>query len=165
MSERIGPLLGHSSDGDSRRRKLMTQKMLKTDGVRYNPIGKKNGFVFTAKKKVSEDGSSWVISDVGQDWIYSAKKYICHLNHVSRCLPLGDGNFVLMNHVQQLVEKISVFKHNLTKEHVHRDRDRQNWKIALQLAFKCVQERFDDLITGKIEGSPPDSTLIGTKVY
>ena len=165
MSERIGPLVGHSSDGDSRRRKLMMQKMLKTDGVRYDPIGKKNGFLFTARKKVKGDGN-WTISDVGdQDWIHNAKKFICHLDHISRCLQLGDGKFVLMNHVELLVEKMSVFKHGLTREHVRRERDRQNFKIAQQLAFKCVQESFDDLITGKVDGCPPDSTLLGTKVY
>ena len=70
-----------------------------------------------------------------------------------------------MNHVELLVEKMSVFKHGLTREHVRRERDRQNFKIAQQLAFKCVQESFDDLITGKVDGCPPDSTLLGTKVY
>ena len=154
MCDRIGPLVGHSSDDNSRRRKLMVQKMLKTGGDRYDPIGKENSFVFTAKKIFKEDGG-WMISDVGdQDWIHNGKKYICHT--------LGDGKLVLMNHVKLLVDKVSVFKHRLTKEHVRRGRD--NWKIAQQLAFKCVQESFNDLISGNIENCPPDSTC-GTKIY
>ena len=165
MCDRIGPLVGHSSDGDSRRRKLMVQKMLKTGGDSYDPIGKENSFVFTAKKIFKEDGG-WMISDVGdQDWIHNGKKYICHLDHVSRSLRLGDGKLVFMNHVELLVDKVSVFKHRLTKEHVRRGRERQNWKIAQQLAFKCVQESFNDLITGNIENCPPDSTLWNENLF
>ena len=164
MCDRIGPLVGHSSDGHSRRRKLMVQKMLKTGRDRYDLIGKENSFVFTAKKIFKEDGG-WMISDVGdQDWIHNGKKYICHLDHVSRSLRLGDGKLVLMNHVELLVE-VSVFKHRLTKEHVRRGRDRQNLEIAQQLAFKCAQESFNDLISGNIENCPLDSTLCGTKIY
>ena len=101
--------------------------MLKTGGDRYDPIGKANSFVFTVKKIFKEDGG-WMISDVGdQDWIHNGKKYLCQLDHVSRSLKLGDGKLVLMNHVELLVDRVSVFKHWLTKEHVRRGRDRQNY--------------------------------------
>ena len=34
----VGPLIGHSSDGDARRRKLMLEEMVRTQGNRFRPI-------------------------------------------------------------------------------------------------------------------------------
>ena len=34
----LGPVIGHSSDGDSRRRKIMLQLMRSKEGLRFQPI-------------------------------------------------------------------------------------------------------------------------------
>ena len=165
MENSVGPLIGHSSDGDSRRRVLMLSKMLSTAGIRYNPVGKDNGFFLTAKQEPLSDGG-YVIRDLGdQDWIHNGKKYINHLDHVSRNLMMGNGLVVLMNHVERLIANDNVHNHGLTKEHVRRDRDRQNWKIAQELSFKRVQERMEHLMSGNIEGCPPDTTMTGTVIF
>ena len=157
MRDKVGPLVGHSSDGDSRCRKLMLQKMLADKGDRYNPIGRENNFIFSAQKVVKENGAYCTYDCVGdKDWIHKGKKYVGHLDHVSRTLGFGEGKLALLNHVELIVEKIDVFQHRLSKEHTRRDRDRQNWKIAQQIAFKKVQNCFDDIIEGKIESCPPD---------
>ena len=98
LEDVIGPLVGHSSDSDSRQRKLMVQLMSVDVGMRYHPISLQLGFVFSAKKEVRED-SSYVIRDIGdQDPIHNHKKYINDLDHVSRIIHIGPGLLVLMNH-------------------------------------------------------------------
>lgn len=49
----LGPLIGQSSDGDSRRRKLMLANMRSEDGERFQPIAKEYGFTLSAKKEVN----------------------------------------------------------------------------------------------------------------
>ncbi|CAG2238803.1 unnamed protein product [Mytilus edulis] len=69
-----------------------------------------------------------------------------------------------MNHVEKVIQEFSLFQHGLTREHVRRNRDRQNWKIAQELSFKKVQDCLDILIAGN-ENVPPDPSVRGTKAF
>ena len=94
LEDVVGPLVGHSSDGDSRRRKVMVQLMLSDDGDRFSPIPEAEGFVFPARKEPAHSG--YVLRDIGdQDPI--------HL--VSRVLQIGPRYSVLMNHIEMVTQK------------------------------------------------------------
>ena len=66
----LGPAIGISSDGDSRRRKLFVELSTSTStSSRFYPIPKEHGFVFTGKI----DGSK--VTDLcDQDYIHNHKK-------------------------------------------------------------------------------------------
>ena len=68
----LGPVIGHSSDGDSRRRKIMLQLMRSREGSRFQPIPQDLGFVLSCCKEIK--GGSYVIRDLGdQDYIHNHK--------------------------------------------------------------------------------------------
>ena len=169
LEEVAGPLIGHSSDGDSRRRKLMVQMMLTDEGERFRPIEEEKGFIFSARKVACEEGPlgpSYLIKDVGdQDPIHNHKKYINHLDHVSKVIYIGPGLVVLMNHIEIFIERISVLKHGLNKEHVRRERDRQNWKTAQELCSIKVQKCLSDIKDGTADKLPPDPSVRGTIAF
>ena len=86
----LGPLIGHSSDGDSRRRKIMLQLMRSREGLRFQPIPQDLGFVLSCRKEIK--GESYVIRDLGdQDYIHNHKKLLNPLDHSSRVLMMGGG--------------------------------------------------------------------------
>ena len=71
----LGPLIGHSSDGDSRRRKLMLQLMRSKEGLRFQPIPHDLGFVLSCCKELK--GHTYVLRDLGdQDYIHNHKKTV-----------------------------------------------------------------------------------------
>ena len=89
LEEEFGPLIGNSSDGDSRRRKLMVQLMTKDETESFRPISEKSGFTFAAVKE--QVGDHNVIRSLGdQDPIHNHKKLVNHLDHVSRSLCIVD---------------------------------------------------------------------------
>lgn len=163
LEEIVGPLVGHSSDGDSRWWKLMVQLMLSDVGERFSPISEAEGFVFSARKEPADSG--YVLRDIGdQDQIHNHKKYINHLDLVSKVLQIGPSHAVLMNHIEMVIQKFPVLKHSLSKDHVRRERDRQNWKIAQELSFRRVQDRLEKIVDGE-ETIPPDHSVAGTKAF
>ena len=82
----VGPLIGHSSDGDSRRRKLnMLQLGTKNVGSRYRAVPMELGFVLSYRKVETENG--YIIRDAcDQDYIHNHKKLLNPLDHASRVL-------------------------------------------------------------------------------
>ncbi|KAJ7371921.1 hypothetical protein OS493_022019 [Desmophyllum pertusum] len=103
----IGPLIGNSSDGDSRRRKIMLQLAgSDAEGNRFRPIPAHLGFVFSCRKEETEDGS-YIIRDLcDQDYIHNHKKMMNPLDHATRVLILGDY-MVHMNHIKRCVRCFS----------------------------------------------------------
>ena len=98
LEDLVGPLVGNSLDGDSRRRKLMVQLMLVDVGLQYRPIPLNLGFVFSARREIK--GDSFTFRDIGdQDPIHNHKRFINHLDHVSRVIYIGPSLIVLMNHI------------------------------------------------------------------
>ena len=121
----IGPLIGNSSDGDSRRRKLMLQLAgIDAAGNRFQPIPTDLGFVFSCRKEEAENGQ-YIIRDLcDQDYIHNHKKLLNPLDHASRVLMLGDY-MVHMNHIKRVYDVFPPTEHGLGASDVNR-RDRQN---------------------------------------
>ena len=157
----VGPLIGNASDGDSRRRKLMLENMSCNQGERYQPIPRSLGFHLTAKKEICED--TYTIRQVGdQDYIHQHKKLINALDQESRILTMGSYN-IHLNHIQLVAKEFDVRRHHLTKDHLER-RDRQNWKVAQELAFTRVQDCLSEILHGS-DFKPPNPTVLGTRTY
>ena len=128
LEEVIGPLIGHSSDGDARRRKCMLELMNSNDGDRFQPIPADLGFMYSAAKTQQADGS-YTIKGLGdQDFIHEHKKLINPLDHRARVMMLNN-HIVHMNHLELVTNVFDKLEHGLTRDHLLR-RDRQNWKVA-----------------------------------
>ena len=86
----MGPLIGHSSDGDSRRRKIMLQLMRSKEGLRFQPILQDLGFVLSCRKEIK--GNNYVVRDLGdQDYIHNHKKTVKSLGSQFKGLNDGKG--------------------------------------------------------------------------
>ena len=158
----MGPLIGHSSDGDSRRRKIMLQLATVTAGSRFQPIPRNEGFVFSCRKEGR--GNDYVIHDMcDQDFIHNHKKLLNPLDHANRVLMMG--NFLVhMNHIQLVYESCPVLDHGLGLGDIDR-RDRQNWRSAQKLTFPKVRQCIQTLIDGTLPGTRPNAALLGTQTY
>ena len=85
----LGPLVGHASDGDSRRRKLHLANSTSRNGIRY----KVNHENFSYSGKLVDDNGKKFVEDLSdQDFIHNDKKLVNHLMHPSRILSLIGGN-------------------------------------------------------------------------
>ena len=158
----LGPLIGHSSDGDSRRRKLMLQLLRSKEGFRFQPIPHDLGFVLSCRKELRSH--TYVLRDLGdQDYIHNHKKLLNPLDHSSRVLMMGN-NTVHMNHLQLVYDTFSHHDHGLGLDDVNR-RDRQNWRSVQKLTLLRVQNCLQRLIDGDEEGRRPDPSLNGTLTY
>ncbi|CAG2248063.1 unnamed protein product [Mytilus edulis] len=116
-----------------------------------------------ARKEVVENG--YVIREIGdQDVIHNHKKIINHLDHTSRMLHIGPDLLVHMNQIELVMRSFPVLVHGLTRDHVRRDRDRQNWKVAQSYHFQRVQDCLNDLINGSDDRAPIPSVK-GTKAF
>ena len=113
LQEIVGPLIGHSSDGDSRRRKAMLQLATNNFGSRFRPVPTELGFVLSCSKIEMENG--YIIRDsCGQDYIHNHKKLLNPLDHASRMLTLGKINYMVhMNHLQLVYEMFPIPDHGL----------------------------------------------------
>ena len=114
LEDLVGPLVGNSSDGDSRRRMLMVQLML---------------------VDVTDDkGDSFTIRSIGdQDPNHNHKKIINHLDHVSRVIYIGPYLIVLMNHVEMSINRLPVFEHRLARE----QRQTKLENCSINYLYKC----------------------------
>ena len=155
----LGPLVGHSSDGDSRRRKLHLENSTSMRGVRHG-IDNEN-FIFTGRL-VQEGGKRFVADLSDQDYVHNAKKLVNHLMHPSRVLSLG-GNLCFINHLQLLIDNdnLSSFDHGLQQPDVDR-KDRMNWESAQRLLFPKVRESLLKINNDEIL---PQENTSGTILY
>ena len=152
----FGPLAGNSSDGDSRRRKLMfVQLMASSEGERFRPVPRKLGFIFCCEKFFSE-GSYYIDHLCDSDYIHCHKKLINHLDHNARCLKMG-GYLVHINHLQNLYNVLPPERHGLTRGDVDRT-DCQNWWSAQRLSFQQVHECLQE-IENEGNGSPQGTRM------
>ncbi|KAL2641549.1 hypothetical protein R1flu_009136 [Riccia fluitans] len=115
----VGPVLGHASDGNARRRKLMLEVYLGSEGQRWT-IGW-DGWVLSSI--VLDCGDVYALGD--QDPIHNVKKMINPLDTSSYPIVLGDFHACL-EHVQLVYKLYSHDHHGLNIDDVMR-RDRQNW--------------------------------------
>ena len=158
----LGPLIGHSSDGDSRRRKLMLQLMKSKEGLRFQPIPQDLGFVLSCCKEMK--GNNYVVRDLGdQDYIHNHKKLLNLPDHSSRVLMMGN-NIVHMNHLQLVYDTFSHNEHGLGLDDINR-RDRQNWRSVQKLTLLRVHNCLQWLTDGDEDGRRPEPSLIRTLTY
>lgn len=163
----LGPLIGNSSDGDSRRRKLMLQSAEGNTESEFRPIPQDLGFIFNATREDSPDEPAGykVRNLCDQDAIHNHKKCINPLDHATRILHLGKNHMAHMNHLKLVTEVFEVHHHGLTKNDIMR-KDRQNWVSAQRLTFLRVQNCLEQIVEGIDEISrPPDPSVLGSLVY
>ncbi|KAL2629883.1 hypothetical protein R1flu_014569 [Riccia fluitans] len=115
----LGPVLGHANDGDARRRKLMLEDYLGSEGQRWT-VGW-DGWVLSGI--VLDSGDVYALGD--QDPIHNGKKMINPLDRSSYPIVLGDFHACL-EHVQLVYKLYSHDHHGLNIDDVMRW-DRQNW--------------------------------------
>ena len=161
-----GNFIGHSSDGDSRRRKLMYASAKSTEGDRFRPIGLKDGFLFSVPTLVDGNGRSKIKDLFDQDGIHKVKKLLNPLDHANRILHLGPNHMAHMSHLKRVTEVFKESEHSLRKTDIER-RDRQNFESVQRICFKKVRDCLDMLIDGKSMAPerPPESCMRGTREY
>ena len=155
----LGPLVGHASDGDSRRRKLHLEDSLSDEGQRFQ-INHEN-FTHTGKVVHGENGS-WVENLADQDYPHNGKKLVNHLKHSARVLSVG-GNLAHMAHIELLINHnhFHALQHGLAVKDVERE-DRQNWESAQKLLFPCVRNCLTEINNGNAQ---PQENVSGTIAY
>ena len=132
----VGPVVGHASDGDSRRRLLMLADYKSQEGSRFKLDWE--GWLLSGS--LQESGEVQGLHD--QDWIHNGKKLVNPLDSSVRVLQLGT-DVALLTHLGQVFNKFTIDEHGLKLEDVNRT-DRQNWASAQRLcqskARCCLQK-------------------------
>ncbi|KAL3684792.1 hypothetical protein R1sor_002814 [Riccia sorocarpa] len=114
----VDPVIGHASDGDSKRRKLMLADYGDSSGVRWKLDW--DGWIFSGV--VSPTGDVYGLGD--QDPPHNGKKLVNPLDRSTHLLVLGDHHACL-EHVQLIYKLYPHDMHALNFDDVVR-RDRQN---------------------------------------
>jgi hypothetical protein len=153
----VGMLIGHASDGDARRRKLMVEDY--TSNVELNrSFTLPNCASFTLKAHIDGDG---VVSGLhSQDSIHNGKKGINPLDSPHRCLLLGK----FMASMQDLYAVFDTFEqsvHGMQRGDIER-KDRQNWAACQRLMYRRVRKCLH-LMAGSAEHQY--RTTQGTSAY
>lgn len=152
----VGPLIGHASDGDARRRKLMLADYRGRNGLdrRYD-VGWE-GWQYSIA--ILPNGDLYGFGD--QDQPHNGKKLINPMDRVSSPLVLGDQS-VSLSYVCNVYNHYRFDEHGLNWDDVNRS-DRQNWAGPQRIASRKVQACLKDLherIDVRHERS------LGTEVY
>ena len=159
----IGPLIGHSSDGDARRRKLMVNDLTGATGNRFPPIPLEKGLIYSTEKIEHDDGSYSLKGLGDQDAYHQLKKFINVLYLPSRVMTLGTNHFIHINHLQLVFGRFNRFQHGLSNIHLQR-KDRQNVRIAQEVCFIQVILCLQKIIEGD-DNHAPDESVTGTMCY
>ena len=133
----VGPIVGHASDGDSRRRQLMLEDYKAVEGTRLKVEW--HGWLFSA----SLDAAGNVKGLHDQDFIHNGKKLINPLDSPVRVLQLG-CDIAILEHVGMVYNKFTQDEHGLKLEDTTR-MDRQNWASAQRLCQGKVRQCLADL--------------------
>ena len=150
----IGPIIGHASDGDSRRRQLMLTDYKNLDGMRLTVDWE--GWVFTSA--MNEAGEATGLHD--QDYVHNGKKLLNPLDSNVRTLRLGT-DMALHQQICQVFNRFTVDEHGLLQEDYDR-KDRQNWASAQRL---CSQKVRDCLRSLRLSTDLHRERTLGTELY
>jgi hypothetical protein len=150
----IGPILGHASDGNSRRRQLMLADYLSDSSERYRIPW--DGWLMSA----CIDLEDRVFGLHDQDYVYNGKKLINPLDSPVRVLQLG-GDICCLEHVSLVYVKFQVDEHGLYKEDYTR-KDRQNWASTQRL---CQKKTRDCLTRLCLLDDVHQERTLGTEMY
>jgi hypothetical protein len=136
--EKVGMLIGHASDGDARRRKLMLEdytRALPPDRCFTLP----NCPSFTLVAHIDQiEGVSGIHS---QDSIHNGKKGINPLDSPHRCLLLGK-HMVTIQHLHAVYKAFKPSEHGMQLDDIER-KDRQNWAACQRLMFRKPRKCLD----------------------
>ena len=119
LLEIMGPLIGNSFDGDSRRRKLFVQIMSSLESHQFRPIPIILGFIFSCPMFIT-DASYKIYHLMDSDYIHNHKKLTNHLDHASRILRIGQY-VITINHLRQVYEDFPAKVHGITRGDIDRD--------------------------------------------
>jgi hypothetical protein len=150
----VGPIVGHASDGDSRRRQLMLSDYKETGGTRLKLDWE--GWLFSAG--VDNNGDAFGLHD--QDYIHNGKKLINPIDQGGRTLMLG-GDVCMLEHVGAIYNKFTQDEHGLRQGDIDRT-DRQNWASAQRL---CQKKVTDCLAKVRLACDVQRERTIGTEYY
>ena len=150
----VGPIVGHASDGDSRRRQLMLEDYRSKVGLRY---------------QIPWEGWSLSCEWVGenkikglhdQDFIHNGKKLINPLDSAVKNLQLG-ADVCYLDHLGMVYQNFGIDEHGLCKEDVERT-DRQNWASAQRICAKKARTCLHELRSGR---DAHQERTLGTQLY
>jgi hypothetical protein len=150
----IGPIIGHSSDGDSRRRQLMVEDYCNKVGFRYEIPWE--GWSLSCEWL----GENKIKGLHDQDFIHNGKKLINPLDSAVKCLQLG-ADVCHLDHIGQVYQKFGIDQHGLRKEDVERT-DRQNWASAQRICAKKARTCLQELRTCR---DAHQERTLGTELY
>ena len=155
-----GPGIGHASDGDSRRRKLMlNQASNAAGGNTYQPISFELGFIMSARLELTENGKKVLRELCDQDAVRNDKKIMNPLDHSTRILRLGRYS-AHMNHLRLVMQLYDPAVDGIHLDRVNR-RDRQKWEIVQRLKFRRVLQCLLNIATGA-DGVQKGASVYGT---
>ena len=152
--EAVGPVVGHASDGDSRRRQLMIKDYTSKVGLRYEIPWE--GWSLSCEWL--EENKVRGLHD--QDFIHNGKKLINLLDSCVKNLQLG-ADVCFLDHLGQVYQKFAIDQHGLRKEDVQRT-DRQNWASAQCICAKKARACLHDLRTSR---DAHQERTLGTEMY
>ena len=150
----VGPILGHGSDGDSRRRQLMLSDYRGLDGMRLGVDWE--GWIFTSS--MNDAGEATGLYD--QDYIHNGKKLLNPLDSNVCTLRLG-ADMAMHQHICQVFNRFTVDEHGLLQEDYDK-KDRQNWASAQRL---CSQKVRDCLRSLRVSTDLHRERTLGTEMY
>ena len=160
----LGPLVGHGSDGDSRRRHLMARYCLANvkKEEKYGLIHKALTLAGSCTKD-AETGQVTSIKDIpDQDYYHVAKKLLNCASHAARTLQLGPRLIVHFNVVTQAMSQFEPMEHGLKGGDDSRKGFRaMDWRSLIRLVrtkFLTVLER---LVDGEQGARAPDPAAAG----
>ena len=157
----LGPGIGHASDGDSRRRKLMLNQATATTNT-YQPISHEDGFIMSARVEVTAEKKKVLRDLYDQDCIHNDKKILNPLDHPTRILKLGRYS-AHINHLRLVMNIFQPAVHNMRADDIAR-KDRQKWEVVQRLKFLSVQKCLLDICNGR-NGAEKDVSVLGTWAF
>jgi hypothetical protein len=153
----VGPLIGHASDGDSRRRKAFREAMLSTkveDGqLRYGLMGIKD-FTHTG---LVVNGIPTGIMD--QDYLHNFKKLINCFDNPGRVLTLGSLGVAHINDLRVLDQKDNLIHGVRASDVVRNGFDKTDVPSAQRIVSKKVITYLEELINNG------NKTLLASLTY
>jgi hypothetical protein len=138
--ERVGMLIGHTSDGDARRRKLMQEDMTRQLRAEERfTLPNCAGFTLAAKR----DANNVVSGLHSQDPIHNGKKGINPLDSSCRRLVIGN-HLATIQHLHAVYGAYEAHEHGMQLSDIM-PKDRQNWAACQRLMYRKVRSRLDAL--------------------
>ena len=150
----LGPIVGHSSDGDSRRKQLMVHDYCSKAGFRYEIPWE--GWSLSCEWL----GENRVRGLHDQDFIHNGKKLINPLDSAVKNLQLG-ADVCYLDHLGQVYQRFGIDQHGLRKEDVERT-NRQNWASAQRICAKKARTCLQELRTTR---DAHQERTLGTELY